>query len=113
MKPATASGPKQAGQSATTPLAKTRTAAPGSVSIRAVPGPSSSASGRRPSDDGAGTVPTGLTEDAVLQFTLRVADADGLYHGDQVPVAAVAPNAPTITSWATHTVKEAQLLSRP
>ena len=40
------------------------------------------------------TAPTGLSGDATLSFTLRVADAAGLYHEDRVEVTVQGPSAP-------------------
>ena len=40
------------------------------------------------------TAPTGLTDDAVLTFTLRVTDAGGLSSEDSVTVTVIAPEEP-------------------
>ena len=52
--------------------------------------------------------PTGLTEDAVLTFTLRVTDADGLSAEDEVTVTVVAEIRPEVVGPTSFTVVEGE-----
>ena len=65
------------------------------------------------------TAPTGLTATTTLRFTLRVTDAAGLYHEDEVIVTVRGPDEPTtdtrdepsspeISSTSTYTVAEGE-----